>query len=126
LSFALIISNNNLVDYTINRLRKYDFIQEQKITSQTLRLETVNSVQQVTGTLVYNLNNSQTSVSKDSVLNYETSIKNSPTFINNLSNLLQDFCININHIDIYYNNVYYKCNKTININGELFYFLEAQ
>lgn len=130
MSFSLIMTNNNhninLVDYTINRLRNYDYIQEENILSQTIRLETVNSDQQISGTVVYNLNNLVTTVSKSSVIHYESSIKNSPAFITNLSNLVTDFCINIKAIDIYYNNVHYRCNKTVNINGELFYFLEAQ
>lgn len=130
MSFSLIITNNNqninLIDYTINTLRNYQYIQDENIISQSLRLETNNSSQQISGTLVFNLNNSQTTLSKTTVINYESSIKNSTTFINNLSNLLTDFCINIKPIDIYYNNLQYRCNKTLNINGVIFYFLESQ
>ena len=63
MSFSLIMTNNNqninLVDYTINRLRNYDYIQEENILLQTLRLETNNSIQQITGVIEYNLNNSK-------------------------------------------------------------------
>jgi len=129
MSFSLIMTNNNqninLVDYTINRLRNYDYIQEENILLQTLRLETNNSIQQITGVIEYNLNNLHTTVSKSSAMEFESSIKNSPVFINNLSNLLTEFCVNIKPIEIYYNNIHYRCNKTVNINGNIFYFLES-